>query len=203
MSNLIKNENICGIVRCSQKGGIHLVEGDEQGLFNLLGEERTKAYQMGRDEGEKVGYEKAKEEMSAFLHLLQTLIGKLLEEKEKLYEGIKPEIIEFALAVSERLIRIELSQPEKLAKLIENFIHHATSSFQGENLKIYLSPEDLVMLESRLQKINYDKREIKGLKFFSDPLQKRGDVRIETKGSLLNFVLSREIEDLRSKILRQ
>jgi flagellar biosynthesis/type III secretory pathway protein FliH len=201
IASILKNEPIQGTIKCLQNGQIARGASEPEGFFELLNEERAKAYERGKEEGEKVGYAKAKEEMEAFLTLLQTITGKILEQKKTLFDELKPQFIEFAISLSERVIRIELSQPEKLAKLIESFLNHA--NFQGETLKIFLAPEDLVMMESQLSKLNYDKKEIKGVRFCPESLQKRGDVRIETKTSILNFSLSRELEDLRAKVLRQ
>ncbi len=198
---VLKDEIVQGTVRCTPLGQIQASETRESGFTELLNEEKQKACQRGREEGEKIGYAKAKEEMEAFLQLLQTITEKMLEEKKRLFDELKPDIIEFALTVAERVIRIELSQPEKLAKLIESFLTH--SAFQGETLKVILAPEDLVMLESHLQKISYDNKEIKGLRFASDSFLRRADVRIETKTAILNFALSREMEDIRSKVLRK
>lgn len=198
---ILKNERVQGTLKCLPDGQVTRGPAESEGFFELLNEERSKAYERGRQEGEKIGYAKAKEEMEAFAALLQTITEKILEQKKTLFQELKPQFIDFALSLSERVLRIELSQPEKLAKLVESFLNHA--QFQGEALKIFLAPEDLVMMETQLSRLNYDKKEIKGVRFYSESLQKRGDVRIETKTSILNFSLSRELEDLRSKVLRQ
>lgn len=171
-------------------------------FFELMREECSKAYQMGRADGEKVGYEKAQEEQGALLHLLGAISEKFLEQKKQLLEKLKPEMIELAIACSERVVRVELSQREKLVKLIDSLLELNVAFFEGEVVKIYLCPEDLVMIEASLTHQHSAKKEIKSLKFVSDSLMKRGDFRIETKQSLLNFNLSRELEDLRSKIMR-
>lgn len=197
---VIKNEPLTGVLRCSERGILERHSEEEEGFARLLREEREKAFARGQEEGEKRGYAKGKEEMEAFLQLLQTISEKLLEEKKALFHHLKPQIIEFSILLAERVMRIELSQPEKLAKLIETLLSHI--AFQGEVVKIFLACEDLVMMEEKFARLNYDKKEIKGLRFASDTMQKRGDVRIETKSAILNFSLARELEDLRSKVLR-
>ncbi len=169
----------------------------------LLANERQDAYQKGKTDGEQIGYEKAHHEVAAYFELLQRIIEKILEQKHNLCERLKPELIEFSLTVCERVIRQELSQPEKLAKMIDSLLAGAAVSLQGDLVKIVLAPDDLVLLEKHLNKIQYDKREIKALRFVSDPLMRRGDCRIETKAGLLNCSISRELEDLRTKVLQR
>ena len=172
------------------------------GNLEPLQEDRS-AYQQGQKKGEDEGYDRAKKEFGAFYTLLQSLADKILEQKKLLLKQLKPEIIDFAITLCERVIRQELSQPEKLVRLIDSLLTSATTSINGDMVKIILSPEDLVLIESHRNKIQYDKREIKGLRFVPDSSVKRGDYRIETKRGILNCSIARELEDLRSKVLKQ
>lgn len=199
-SALIKNEQIQGTLRCSSLGKLENFSQENSGFHELLNLERSKSFAEGKEEGEKIGYARAKEEMEDLIQLLQSISDKMLEHKKELFHHLKPEVIDLVIAIAERVIRIELSQPEKLTKLIESFL--TQSAFQGEVVKIFLAPEDMCIMEKTLNKIQYDMTEIKGIRIAVDPLQRQGDVRIETKSTLQNFTLSRELEDLRLKVAR-
>ncbi len=191
MSEVIRGEKIERVLRCSSDGRLEPFQEDQS------------AYQKGLKKGEEEGYDRAKKEFAAFYTLLQSLADKILEHKKHLFQQLKPEIIDFAITLCERVIRQELSQPEKLVRLIDSLLTAATTSINGDMVKIILSPEDLVLIETHRSKIQYDKREIKGLRFVPDPAVRRGDYRIETKRGILNCSIARELEDLRSKVLRQ
>lgn len=191
MSNVIRGETIKRVLRYSSEGNLEPIQEDQS------------AYKKGQKKGENEGYDRAKKEFAAFYTLLQSLADKILEQKKRLLQQLKPEIIDFAITLCERVIRQELSQPEKLVRLIDTLLTAATTSINGDMVKIILSPEDLVLIESHRNKIQYDKREIKGLRFVPDSAVKRGDYRIETKRGILNCSIARELEDLRSKVLRQ
>lgn len=204
MTNLIKHYvQQSGELYVVGKGMIVDSEEQHESMFELLQEESAKAFERGRAEGERKGYEKAKEESLALVQMLETIIGKILEQKKRLFEHLKPDIVELSMAIAERIIRIELAQGDKLVRLIESFLTLSGPSFQGELVKVILSPEDLVMIEGHLTRLSYDKKEIKSVRFLADPLIHRGDCRIETKTALLNFTIARELDDLRSKVLRQ
>lgn len=175
---------------------------EKESTEELLAAERLESYQKGKEEGERLGYDKAIKEMGAYLAMLQTIASKLLEQKKHLLDHLKPELVEFSLVVCEKVIRQELSQPERLAKMIDSHLATATPFLQGDLVKIILAPDDLIVLEDYLGKIQYDKREIKSLRFVPDSSIRRGDCRIETKTGLLNCSISRQLEDLRSKVLR-
>lgn len=171
-------------------------EGNK-GFANLIEEECRKAARDGEKRGEKIGYEKAKEEMQIHLNLLQKMTRKILEEKTRLLDVIKPEIVEFSLKVSEHLIRQELTRPESLIKLINSLLTVATTSvFEHDCVHVILAPEDLSLLEKRFSEIHFDSRTIGQLRFGCDPLMKRGDCRIEMKSGLLNYDIERELSSL-------
>ncbi len=141
-------------------------------------------------------------EVKSLLDVLQTLSHKLLDYKQRLLEQLKPEVVEFSISVCERMIRKELSQPEVMVKLINSLLSYAASKIHTDTVHLILSAEDLVTLENHLASIHYDKREIGGVTLRSDPLMKRGDCRIETPTGLLNYSLSRQLDDLQSKVLQ-
>lgn len=201
-SGIIRQETLAGVVYYTPKQGITPYPKESKPFQEALIQERLEAYQKGKEHGEKLGYEKATNEMSALMTLLQKMVQRILEQKERLLQQLKPEIIEFAIAICEKFLREKLSQPEKLVRLIDSLLAQSIPFFQGELVKIVLSPEDLVMLEQHLKDFHYDRREIKGLRFLSDPELRRGDFRIENKSGLLNFLLQRELEELRGMIER-
>lgn len=170
------------------------------GNCDLFEEECRKAFQKGQEKGEKIGYEKGCQEGKVFIDLLRTMSRKVLEHKKRLLDQLKPEVIEFAITTCERILRKELTQPEVMVKLINSLLTIAATN--KETLRIVLSPEDLVLLEKHLKHIQYDKKEIEGVSFVSEPLMRRGDCRIETKAGLLNYDIGRELSNLQSKVLQ-
>lgn len=163
-------------------------------------EEKKKIFLKGKEEGEAIGYERGQHELSTLFPLLSSIARKLLEKKEELILEAKREVLELVFVICEKILRSELSQKERFAKLVESYLSFDSSSFQKESVKVYLSPEDLMILQSHFGEFSYDKKEIEEISFLSDPLLQRGDFRIITKTSLLNCTLARQFEDLRSKL---
>lgn len=170
---------------------------------SLAKEDEDFAFQKGEERGEKKGYAKALAETKVFLGLLQTVSKKLLEHKSRLLDQLKPEIIEFALAVSEKVIRKELSDPQVFIHLIKSLLDHAAPHLHSGTLHILLSPDDYQRLEKSFSLIQYDKWELEGLRFFSDSLIRPGDCRIEAKSGLLNYDIARELKELQANVLQR
>ncbi len=185
---------------CLQKSG----SGLSLTLLPLDKKDRAcqKAFLAGKESGLEEGYRRAKIENKSFITLLQSIARRLLEQKEQIFSQLKPELINLAMIICEKIIRKELSSPMTLVKLIDSELSSMSIHLQEESVSIVLSPDDLILLEKHLSKIFYDKREIKKLHFVSDPHLLRGDFRIETAKSLLNCSIQRELEDLQQKILK-
>jgi flagellar biosynthesis/type III secretory pathway protein FliH len=199
--SIIRGEKSSEIATLTAAKGLYFSEKNSH-HHPFVEEECSRAFQRGVEKGEKIGYERALNETRGLLDLLQTLTQKLLEQKKRLLDRLKPEIIEFAMTLCERIIRKELSQPEAMVKLINALLNGCAPQFRNERVQIILAPEDLAMLEGHLTQIQYDKREITGIFFRADPLIKRGDCRIETQRGLLNYTISRELADLQAKVLQ-
>jgi len=198
---ILKEENITEMALLTSTKELLFLEKKE-GEGSFIEEECRKAFQKGVEFGEKIGYEKYAQENKPLLELLPALSRKFFEQKNKLLEHLKPEIVEFCIHVCERIIRKELSQPETLAALINSLLKVCMPQLSHEKIDIILAPEDLVMLENHLSQIYFNKREIEGIGFRADPLIKRGDCRIEAKSGLMNYSIARELAGLQAKVVQ-
>lgn len=198
---VIKGEKIQDTAILTQTKELFFPESSTASV-SFFEEECQKSFQKGEEKGVSKGYERGVNETKPLFELLQTVAQKLFEQKKALFEQLKPEVIELAIALSERVIRKELSQPEQMVRLINSLLQASTTHFHHEPVQIVLSPEDLVMLEQHLAKIQYDRRAIVGLSFRADAWLKRGDCRIEAQSALLNYSISRELSNLQAKILQ-
>ncbi|MCH9625598.1 MAG: hypothetical protein S4CHLAM123_07740 [Chlamydiales bacterium] len=193
--SIIRGEQIEHRVTLTPTRELHEGGNDFQRL-DFVEEECRRAFQKGEELGEKVGYEKALGELKILVHLLQKMMGNLLEQKKQLLENLRPEVIEFSIKVCERVLRKELERPETLVYMIQTLLDLSAPHFAQEAFQIFLSPEDLQMLEKHVKTVQ-KKLEIR---FRADPMMCRGDCRIETKTGLLNHMLLRELENIQEEV---
>lgn len=198
---IIRGEMVRAVSLLTVTGELLPIQSTE--ISSLVEKDVEHAFQQGEERGEKKGYAKALEESKFFLSLLQTMTRKMLDHKNRLLDQLKPEIIEFSLAVCEKVIRKELTHPEIFVHLINALLNQSARTLGNETLHIILSPADFHLLEKQFSLIHYDKQEIAGLRFFSDPFIRQGDCRIEAKSGLLNYDISRELEEIQANVLQR
>jgi len=162
-------------------------------ILSLRGEKTTPRDEPSYEEGKKIGYTQAKKEFCSDFSLITSLSQRLLEEQKRLMDRLKPEMIELTLAIAEKIIRQELSHPEKLMRMIDSLLTATMITFQEEKIVIFVSPQDYMRLKE--QKVEGT------LLFVSDSLLQQGDCRIETKSKLINSMVARELEDLKTNVL--
>ncbi len=131
------------------------------------------------------------EEALEHLHLMdaiQELALKLVEERKKILDQLKPEIFECILLICERIIRAQLNSPETLRVLVDSLIG-TMSRDSDQFISVRLSPEDYEMLEN-----HSGRDERANIRFKADPRLERGECRLETEWGILNYSLERELE---------
>lgn len=161
---------------------------------SVLEAELECAIYKGRDEGEKRGYAKAVEDLKQLMTLLHTIADRLMEQKKQLLTQLKPEVVDFALSIAEKIIRKELSDPKAHEKLVHSYLNQAMKIFVGEALRVYLAPDDLVMFQERFP------LEGGNITYLADSLLQQGDCKIVAKSGLLSAQITRELGDLRDKL---
>lgn len=181
-------------------------EGDKKGYIRGVEDGKKIGFQegeeLGKEEGLNSGYEKAHRELIASIELVNKMANQLAFEKEEFLEKIKPEMIRLSMAVCENILRRELQIPESLTLLIERLLLQVKPIIIEGTVNVFLSPEDLDMIESYLDDINYDKEDITKLNFSADSQIKRGDLRLETDLGIVNFDVERQVKELQVQIMK-
>ena len=180
---IIKNAVIDKEVYLSAKR--ELIEEQKDETFEtLFAQEYRTAKELGRQEGEVVGYRRAEAELGTLLTLVQRLSQKLLEQKKRLFQQMKPEMDDLVLLIAEKIIREQLKEPNVLNKRIEGLLDLAIHAFGTEQLKVFVAPKDLNLIH------------VEGILFLADPTLCPGDCRIEARSGIINGEITRLLEDL-------
>lgn len=162
-----------------------LIEEQRDETFQtLFAEEYRKAKELGKQEGEVIGYKRAEAELGTLLVLVQRLSQKLLEQKTRLFEQLKPDMDALVLLIAEKIIREQLKDPDLLNRRVEALLDQAISAFTGEPLKVFVAPQDLGVIQ------------IEGVTFLADSTLCPGDCRIEARSGMINGQISRLLEDM-------
>lgn len=179
-------------------------EGEKEGFQKGFQE----GHQKGKEEGEKIGresntkesMEKAQEEFHDTIDLLKKSTDQLLHDRDSFLEKSKETLIAFTLSICEKILKQQLSNPDIFSKVVEKLLVQAKSIAHKEQVQILFSPQDLNLLESRLQLVEYDKHNITQLDFLSEPSIPQGSLRIESSLGIINFDVQRELDNFNEEL---
>lgn len=180
-------------------------EAEIAGYRRGLKEGHLQGYEAGKSEGFDFGYQQGvkvvHEELKESVELLNSISGGFQINKLEMFESAKPELIKFSLAICEKLLRNELSDPITFVAVIEKLFQQAKSILIDVPVDIVLAPEDLKLLQSNISTTGYTIEEINKANFVSDASMERGNCRIETSLGLINFDIRRLLQELEIKAL--
>ncbi len=176
-------------------------EGIQQGII----QGQKQGYEAGMSDGIEIGIKKgleyAREDLKEAVDLLNQLSANFKLRENEIFEQAKPGLIRFLLAVCERILLRELSQPETMAKQLECLLNHAKNLIKDSQVEIALAPEDFEMLEQHLHRIVYDREDFPHLHFTTDKGVAQGNCRIESRLGMLNFNIARLLKDIEEQVL--
>lgn len=175
------------------------ITSSSHGAEELFRVEIQRAFCQGREEGERLGYAKASEERRHLCQLLHTLADHLVEHRKQLLLQLKPEVLDLAFQMAEKLTRQELTQPKPMLQFLNALLTQATSAFAGLPIKLFLAPENLLEIEQELEKLTAESKE--KLQILSDPKLRPGDCRIESEIGLLNAEIKKQLEHLKTRLI--
>lgn len=180
-------------------------EAEAAGYRRGLKEGHQQGYEAGRSEGYDIGLQEGRtleqERLRGSVTLLKNATSLFQSYKEEMFEQAKPELIRFTLAVCEKMLRNELSNPSAFAALLEKLFLQAKSILKVVPVDIVLAPEDLKMLENNMAVLDYTNDELKNTNFIADSTLERGNCRLETAFGLINFDIARLLHELEIKTL--
>ncbi len=102
------------------------------------------------------------------------------EHMEKQLEEVRPQLIQLALKVAEKILRSHIEvHPESVVAMVEEALV-ATHGVRGGQIFIHAHPEDANTLDSRFSILRERDNRYQGLQVIGDAKISRGGCRIET-----------------------
>ena len=142
----------------------------------------------------RIDKEKSKLHDTNFPTLLHTMMVEFKSYQHKLFEELKPQLIELVFTICEKVIRQKLSDPQALVATIESLL--STYPLDEEKITIFLSPSDVIALKKKEGLLP-----LEGVHIASDALLSKGDVRIQTQQHILHATIERQLNYLKTMCL--
>lgn len=179
-------------------------EGHRRGLQEGEQRGREEGKQEGYESGLEEGEERVKAEFSDAIARATAAADAVKEYQESLFDEAKAEMVSFALAVCEQVLRTHLSDPDHFKQVVETVIHQAQPVIKDCPVEITFSRDDLARLQgSGLDEVL--KKHVgdgpSAIRFIAEEGMRSGDCRLETSLGLVNFDIGRILDDLERKVL--
>lgn len=177
----------------------------EEEFYHGLVKGHQQGYEAGRNEGHEIGFKEGvaslQGDVETFVEILKQVLTEFKLKEEYLFDHAKPELIKFALAVCEKILRNELSNPKKYAQLIGHLLDTAKTMVKDIPVQVYVSSDDLNRLQSHFKDLPNAFQELKTIDFIADPDLEAGNCRLESSLGLVNFDIQRLLKDIEQKTL--
>ncbi len=122
------------------------------------------------------------------------------QRAKEIIASSETKIVELALAVSERLVRTQLSvEPETVTAIVRETMNMLNG---GEQVELYVNPADLDACVGFSERLKEEFKEIVKLEVFADSQLPKGSCRIESESGVAEYLIEEEKEALEKTLLQ-
>jgi flagellar assembly protein FliH len=122
------------------------------------------------------------------------------QRAKEIIASSETKIVELALAVSERLVRTQLTvAPETVTAIVRETMNMLNG---GEQVDLYVNPADLDSCVSFSERLKEEFKEIVKLEVLADSQLPKGSCRIESESGVAEYLIEEEKEALEKTLLQ-
>ncbi len=152
------------------------------------------------EEGVQTGIRQAEEDYGSAIKALNNICTQLNTLQETIIKNSSGELLEFALAITERILRFSVAnQDTTIVATIEEALQKAVRS---EEFTIYLHPEDLDIIKEKSADIIAGVSGLDKIVVKSDPSVERGGAKLESDNCSIDATIASQFETIRDEIIR-
>jgi flagellar assembly protein FliH len=175
-------------------------KGFQKGYKKGLIEEKQKSEKEFLQQGTKIGYQQAKDELNELTTLFTELSQRIISKEQQALEDFKKDLFTLCLSICEKIIRQELSLKYTLETLINKMMTEAKSILLEESTDLFLSQKDHSLIQNSQDSILPPNLHLKNLNVLIDPFLSNGDFRIVTNKGLINYDINRLLNTLNKHV---
>lgn len=170
------------------------IEREAQEIKNL-------AFEEGRSEGYRVGYEQGMEDAKQLVEQCRKILQSVSDLPVKIMKDYREWLIEAAFSIAKHVIQEELStKPQTFLSLISRLIKEMEGDLP---LTIFLHPEDVSLLRLGVDFEEWANVQGKTLKLEEDPSLERGSCRLESDVSFLDATLDKVLSEMKRELFME
>lgn len=171
-------------------------------LENELQKAREDSYLAGFNEGRNAGYDEVKKQIDDMAVEFSAMIRSMKEQYDRSLENMNEPLLELAMKIAEKIIGKELQVTHTYDQVLIDQIKRMLNKVISQNhITIRVNPVcmDWINKDHILNELNVSQKT--EVNFVSDEKLFAGECVLETEDFVLDGLLSRQISNVRDKIL--
>ncbi|MCL5283169.1 MAG: FliH/SctL family protein [Armatimonadetes bacterium] len=167
---------------------------------------RSQGYQLGYEEGYKIGSDKARLAIQAefdglrsqYQEALINLLNKIEERRRQIWQEVEPQVVEMVLELTRRVIHQEVQQhSDVVLAIIRGALRRATDRHE---LVIRVNPDDFPTVDQARQDILAIADGCKHLEIIEDRRVDRGGCVVDTPAGTIDARIQTQMEEFETVI---
>lgn len=161
----------------------------------------AEAYRQGFEQGHREGHDKAELDFGAAARALLLACQQLDTLRETIIGNSSREILDFTLAIAERIVRISVrEQDASIVATIEEALRRAVKS---DEFSIFIHPDDYAAVSAKTTEIVAGISGLNNIVLRMDKTIERGGAKIESDNCTIDATLAGQFESIREEIKKK
>ena len=177
---------------------------EQQALIKVkeMQEEAYKAgHLLGRDEGNKAGFEECKLELAKRLESFDDFLFKIENLKAQLISHNEVFLLKLLYQMASKIAMVEIAEkPEIILEVLKQV---AEAAQVDQKMTVKLAPSDLKFIVETQEKLSKNFDFIKNLKLEEAPEMSPGGCRVETNYGAINATVEQRVEKLWHSLIQK
>lgn len=164
-------------------------------------EQIEEAYRHGLETGRAEGHDKAEQDFGAAARALLLACRQLDTLRETIIGNSSREILDFTLAIAERIVRISVQEQDaSIVATIEEALRRAVKS---DEFSIFLHPDDYAAVSAKASEIVAGISGLNNIVLRKDKTVERGGAKIESDNCTIDATLAGQFDMIREEIKKK
>lgn len=163
--------------------------------------QKEEAYSQGLEKGRMEGHDKAEQDFGAATRALLLACQQLDTLRETIIGNSSRELLEFSLAIAERILRISVQEQDaSIVATIEEALRRAVKS---DEFSIFIHPDDYAAVSEKAAEIVAGISGLNNVVLRKDKTVERGGAKIESDNCTIDATIAGQFDLIREEVQKK
>jgi flagellar assembly protein FliH len=186
---------------CSESDQVNAYDSTEtyMDLEQEIQKRSEDAYRIGIEDGKKLGYEDARNELKESFQSFNNMLNELCMQKDQLLKNAESLLIKLAINIARTLVHQEISVDKKV---VGNIVKAALKWADDRNrIHVKVNPSDWEIINSLQKDLKDQLHGIQAFEIKEDAFVSPGGCIIETDSGLIDAQINTQLEEISHRLI--